>query len=96
MALELLDLPWAGSYPRELRQFFATGWQAIDEEWEDPAARGPPVTARFSENLWERQSAKDALAEAEAATALCLEQSGRTGAALYAWQELFGPRFAKS
>lgn len=98
MALELLDLPWAGSYPRELRQFFATAWQAIDEEWEDPAALGRPVTARFSENLWERQSAKDALAEAEAAAtaALRLEQSGRTGAALDAWQELFGPRFAKS
>ena len=38
------------------------------------------------------------LAEAEAACteALRLEQSGRTGAALDAWQALFGSRFAKS
>jgi hypothetical protein len=98
MALELLDPPWAGSYPRELRQLFATGARAIDEEWHDPAGLGPPVTARLAENPWERQTAKQALTEAEAAAteALRFEQAGRTGAALDAWHELFGSRFAKS
>jgi len=98
MALELLDPPWAGSYPRELRQFFATAARAVDDEWHDPAGLGPPVTARLTENPSERQTAKQALANAEAVAteALRLEQSGRTGAALDAWQELFGRRFAKS
>ena len=98
MALELLDPPWAGSYPRELRQFFASAAQALDQEWTDPAGLGPPVTARLAENSWELQTAKQALRDAEAAAteALRLDQSGRTGAALDSWQELFGPRFAKS
>jgi hypothetical protein len=98
MAFELLDPPWAGSYPRELRQFFASATRALDEEWEDPAGLGPPVTARLAENSWERQTAKQALADAEAAAteALQLEKAGRTGAALDAWQQLLGPRFAKS
>lgn len=98
MALELLSPPWGGSYPRELRQFFASAAAALDEEWPDPAGLGPPVTARLAENPWERDQAKQALRAAEVACteALRLEQSGRTGAALDAWQELFGPRFAKS
>lgn len=98
MALELLAPPFGGSYPRELRQFFASAAASIDEEWPDPAGLGPPVTARLAENSWERDQAKSALRSAEAACteALRLEQSGRTGAALDVWQELFGPRFAKS
>jgi predicted nucleotidyltransferase len=98
MALELLDPPWAGSYARELRQFFASAARAIYEDWADPAGLGPPVTARLAENSWERQTAASALADAEAAAteAIRLEQAGRTGAALDAWQELFGTRFAKS
>jgi predicted nucleotidyltransferase len=98
MALKLLDPPWAGSYPREVRQFFATAAHALDEEWADPAGLGPAVTARLAENSWELLTAKQALRDAEAAAteALRLEQSGRTGAALDAWQELFGTRFAKS
>lgn len=98
MALELLSPPYGGSYARELRQFFASAAASIEEEWADPAGLGPPVTARLEENVWERDQAKRALREAEAACteALRLEQNGRTGAALDAWQELFGPRFAKS
>ncbi len=98
MALELLDPPWARSYPRELRQFFASAAQALDQEWADPAGLGPPVTARLAENSWELQTAKQALRHAEAAAteALRLDQSGRPGAALDSWQEFFGARFAKS
>ncbi len=98
MALELLSAPWGSSYPRELRQFFASAAASIDDEWPEPAHLGPPVTARLDENPWERSQAKQALRDAESASteALQLEQKGRTGAALDAWQELFGPRFAKS
>ena len=32
MALDLLALPWGGSYPRELRQFFASATASLDEE----------------------------------------------------------------
>lgn len=98
MALELLAPPFGGSYARELRQFFASAAASIDEEWPDPAGLGPPVTARLAESSWERDQAKSALRSAEAACteALRLEQSRRMGAALDVWQELFGPRFAKS
>jgi hypothetical protein len=98
MALELLTPPYGGSYARELRQFFASAVQSIEDEWPDPARLGPAVSARFEQNVWERDQAKKALRDAEAACteALRLEQSGRTGAALDVWQKLFGSRFAKS
>lgn len=98
MALELLSPPYGDSYPRELRQFFASAAASINEEWPEPAGLGPPVSARLEQSPWERDQARQALRDAEAACteALRLEQSGRTGAALDVWQELFGPRFSKS
>jgi predicted nucleotidyltransferase len=98
MALELIDPPWGGSYPREVRQFLASAHVRLDETWLDPAGLGPPVSSRLSENPSEKEAARRALreAEAKATEAIRLEQSGRVGAALDAWQELFGPRFAKS
>lgn len=98
MALDLLTAPWSGSYPRELRQFFASAATSLDEEWPDPAGLGPAVSTRLAEDPWQRQQARQALHEAEAVCtdALRLERSGRTGAALDAWQHLFGRRFAKS
>ncbi len=98
MALDLLIPPYGGSYAREIRQFFASAATSIEDGWPDPAGLGPPVTARLEQNPWERDQAKSALRDAEAACteALRLEQAGRTGAALDAWQELFGRRFAKS
>ena len=98
MALELVAPPWGGSYPRELRQFFASAAASLDEEWPDPAGLGPAVSGRLAEDPWQRDQARRALQEAEAACteALRFEQTGRTGAALDAWQGLFGQRFAKS
>lgn len=98
MALDLLTAPWGGSYPRELRQFFASAVASVDETWPDPAGLGPPVSTRLAEDPRQREQARQALREAEATCteALRLEQTGRTGAALDAWQNLFGPRFAKS
>ena len=98
MALDLLAAPWGGSYARELRQFFASAAASLDEEWPDPAGLGPAVSTRLAEDPWQRDQARHALHAAEAACteALRLEQRGRGGAALDAWQDLFGPRFAKS
>jgi predicted nucleotidyltransferase len=98
MALELIDPPWGGSYAREVRQFLASARDRLDDVWSDPAGLGPPVSARLAENPFEKDEAGRALrqAEAKATEAIRLEQSGRVGAALEAWQELFGPRFAKS
>jgi hypothetical protein len=98
MALDLIDPPWGGSYAREVRQFFASAHDRLDDVWNDPAGLGPAVSARLDENTFEKDAARRALRQAEAKTteAIRLEQSGRGGAALDAWQELFGPRFAKS
>ncbi len=98
MALKLVQPPWTGSYPRELRQFFASASESINDPWPDPAGLGPPVTARLAESPTERAAAVVALQDAEHACtrALLLEQDGRIGAALPAWQLLFGPHFAKS
>lgn len=98
MALDLLSPPWGSSYPRELRQFFASAAANLDQDWADPAGLGPAVSARLADDPGQREQARRALLEAEAACteALRLEREGRTGAALDAWQELFGPLFAKS
>ncbi len=98
MALDLLVAPWGGSYPRETRQFFASAASAIDDVWDDPAGLGPSVSARLADSAAERAEAKRALLKAERACtqALLAEQQDRVGAALEAWQELFGPRFVKS
>ena len=98
MALELLDGSWGSSYPRELRQFFASASTRLDQEWRDPAGLGPAVSANLIENPQVRNEAKQALRDAEAACteALRLERDGLIGAALDAWQDIFGQRFAKS
>ena len=97
MSLELLT-DWAGSYPREIKAWFATAISAIDETWPDPAGLGHPVSDRMEADAGQRASARLALKQAEAACTAALnhERAGRTGAALDVWQELFGPVFAKS
>lgn len=97
MSLDLLT-DWAGSYPRELKAWFATAIDAVDETWDDPAGLGHPVSDRLSDDAGLRAAARIALKRAEAACteAINHERAGRTGAALDTWQELFGPAFAKS
>lgn len=97
MSLDLLS-DWGGSYSRELKAWFATAIDAIQESWEDPAGLGHPVSDRMASDPGLRAVAQDALRRAEATCteALNHERNGRTGAALDAWQRLFGPAFAKS
>jgi len=97
MALELLE-DWGGSYPRELKAFFATTIDAIDQTWEDPAGLGHPVSDRMASDSVLRSNAKTAVRAAEAVCteAINHEITGRGAAALDSWQNLFGPAFAKS
>jgi hypothetical protein len=97
MSLELLDR-WAGSYPRELQGWFATASREIDRTWPDPAGLGHPVSDRMEREPWLRETAKQALRDAERSCreALNEERQGRTGNALDIWQGLFGPAFSKS
>jgi hypothetical protein len=97
VALELLN-DWAGSYPRELKAWFASAIDAIDQTWPDPAGLGHPVSDRMSQDAALRAAARLSLKQAEATCtqALVDERNGRTGAALDTWQTLFGPAFAKS
>lgn len=97
MSLDLLT-DWGGSYSRELKAWFATATEAIDETWEDPAGLGHPVSDKMAADAGLRAAARLALRQAEGACteALTHERHRRTGAALDIWQELFGPAFAKS
>jgi hypothetical protein len=98
MALALVTGKWTGSYPYEIRQFFASAADRIDEGWRDPAHLGPDVSDVLDADTWKMVRAKDALRAAEKACtgALRLDRTGRTGDALDAWHDLFGPLFAKS
>lgn len=98
MALKLIDGPWTGSYPYELRQFFSSAADRIDEGWADPALIGPDVSDVLDSDPILMNAARAALRSAEAACTEALRQDreGRTGAALATWQGLFGPSFAKS
>jgi hypothetical protein len=98
MAMKLIPGPWTGSYPYELKGFFATAATAIGGGWPDPAGLGEAVSDRLDRDPTLMANAKAALRSAEQActTALRLHDSGRNGEALTAWQALFGPLFAKS
>lgn len=98
MALKLFDGPWGGSYPYELRQFFASAADRVDEGWPDPAEVGPDVSDVLDGSSTKMNAARQAFRDAEAACteALRLDRAGRTGEALTTWQNLFGPAFAKS
>lgn len=97
MSLDLMT-DWGGSYPRELKAWFATAVEAMDHTWEDPAGLGHPVSDRMSQDPSLRAAARIALKQAEAActAALVHEMADRTASALDGWQALFGPAFAKS
>lgn len=98
MALQLMDPPWVGGYAREVRAFFASAAERIADEWPDPAGLGSPVSDELHVDPQLLAQAEAALreAEAQATKALRLDQDGQSGAALEVWQQLFGPRFAKS
>ena len=97
MSLDLLTT-WGGSYPRELKAWFATASYAIDEVWPDPADLGHPVSDKMSGDGQLLDGARRAIRQAEATCTAALnhDAAGHTGQALDLWQGLFGPAFAKS
>lgn len=97
MAHDLLRPPFGGDYRRELKAFFASAADRIDEVWEEPARLGPPVSDSMT--AAERQRARQSLLEAEAnaTRAIRLANQGRNGEALKVWREdIFGPLFPLS
>jgi hypothetical protein len=98
MAQELVTGPWTGSFPYELKGFFASAAASIGDVWPDPAGLGEPVSDRLDADAILMANATSALRAGEQACsrALQLAATGRNGSALDAWQELFGPLFAKS
>jgi len=98
MALDLVIADWSGSYPLELRQFFASSADRIGDEWHDPAGVGPDINDSLLRDSAALEAARRALQEAErqCTEALRLDRAGRTTDALTAWQKLLGPLFPKS
>ncbi|GAA3251088.1 hypothetical protein GCM10017691_63590 [Pseudonocardia petroleophila] len=98
MALDIMTGPWGSDRPRELRQFFATAHDRIDERWRDPAGLGPDISDTLHDTPGALEAARTALRAAEqtCTRAIQLQSSGRIGEALDTWQGLFGSAFAKS
>lgn len=98
LALRLLEGPWGGSYPYEIRQFLASAADRLEDGWPDPADVGPDVSDILDSDPNKMAAACAALTDAErtCTEAIRSEQGGRTGDALTLWQSLFGPTFAKS
>lgn len=97
MALAVLNPPFGGDYRYELKAFFASMADRIEEKWEDPAGLGPPVSDGMEPS--ERQNARAELIKVVgvAARAIQLEKQGRNGDALRIWREqVFGPLFPLS
>lgn len=98
MALSIITPPAPPkmNYPYELKTFFATASERINEVWDDPAGLGPPVSDQMDSS--KVMIATKTLKEAEQAVtrAIRLEQTGNIGGALKEWQSLFGPRFSMS
>jgi len=95
MALDLITAPF-GSFPSEVRRFFSAAFDAVEDNWPDPAGYGPPVSDQM--NGIQLQTAKQALRDAEklSARASKLEQQGKQGEALCAWRDLLGDYFPLS
>ncbi len=98
MAHSLIIPPWTGPYPLEIRAFFASAADLIDNRWPDPARLGPDVTHRLHGSPSLLYEAKEWLASTVAACDLALRQArnNQIGAALNIWQQMFGPLFVKT
>jgi hypothetical protein len=98
MALKLITGGWTGDHARELKQFFASAAERVDEGWPDPAGVGPDISDVLDASIAKTARARKALQAAEAActAAINLERAGRIGDALAAWRTIFGPLFPLS
>lgn len=96
MALQIFAPPFSGSFPYELKAFFATAADRIHEIWPDPAGLGPAVSDDMTLSEKEIACASLRRAEAAATKAILFARGGKNGDALRAWRDLFGPLFPLS
>lgn len=97
MALDLFRPPFGGDYRRELKAFFASAADRINEVWPEPAGLGPPVSDGMDST--ERELARQALlgAERNVTQAINLARQNKNGDALRLWRDdIFGPLFPLS
>lgn len=97
MSLELIHPEFGGSYPREIKQLFASLADRLDERWRDPAGLGPDVSDGMDQfKIQQARTALDA-AQKAASKAIRLEANGSVGEALRTWRnEVFGDFFPLS
>lgn len=95
-ALQVLCPPFGGDYRYEMKAFFASLRDRIEETWPDPAGLGPDVSDRMDAEQCRVAKEKLLAAEQQAARAIQFERQGKQGEALHAWRELFGPLFPLS
>lgn len=96
MAMECLHGPWGGQFDREMQGFFSTLADRIFDEWPDPAGLGPPISDGMDLTRKQRAQALLRAAAREATLAINHSRLGRSGEALRAWRDLFGPKFPLS
>lgn len=95
MALELVQTPFT-TYPDEVRRFFGVAYDAISQDWPDPAGFGPPVSDQMTAS--QIGIARTALraADTAAAKASRQEQQGKQIDALRTWRDVLGNYFPLS
>jgi hypothetical protein len=96
MALDLFVPDFSGGYPYELKGFFATAADRINETWGDPAKLGPAVSDQMDEAKASVARGAFLAAEQSASRAIRLARMDRQGDALKEWRKLFGPLFLLS
>ncbi len=97
MAHQILAPPFSGGYAREVKSFLATAHDRLDEDWDDPAGLGPPVSDQM--DAASVTEARRKILEASRAIdhAIFVERDGKIGQALRAWRDrVFGPFFPLS
>jgi hypothetical protein len=79
MALDLFVPEFSGGYPYELKGFFSTAADRIDEVWPDPAKIGPPVSDQMDETRVSVARGALLAAEESVTRAIILTKGGSSG-----------------
>lgn len=97
MALQLIVPPFSGGFKYEIKSFFASATQQIENTWADPAGVGPAVSDHMTPS--KKTAAKATLKKICEAIdrAMRHEREGRVGDALSTWRnDVFGDMFPLS
>jgi hypothetical protein len=93
MALRLITGPWTGNHPGSCGSSSPAPPTASPTAGRTRAGLGPDISDTLDGDPTKMATGRKTLRSAEAActAAINLERSGRTGEALAAWRDLFGP-----